>query len=490
ADLAYHCEKAGLVEKARDHLLDAANTAKGEYRNAHAIDLLSRALNLTSDEDFETKFEILLERGEIFAYQGQLEEQRTDLESLDNMLKTTEESLIKSQYNVYQSEIAIKWADHYVEVGQYEQTIEITQKIISSAEETNIPNNLVDAFFFWAISLFQQGHYEDAEQKGIIGLTHANSVDDLDGEIRILNLLGLIALVTDKSNKAQDYFLRSLGMAEKVGNLRDQARALNNLGNLSLSGGNFDSAKDYYLRSLTFVRKIGDLPREGLVLSNIGYIAGVQGDYIKAKDYYDRSLLNVRQVGDRVQEAYGLINSSSIYRALNEFTQALSLARLGLSITQETGDRNWEAWAFTSLGHTLFEIGNLEEAAESYKNAVDLRSSMQQENLVCEPLAGLARIALQKADLAEALTYINPILEYLEKGGTFEGTDEPIRVYLTCYQVLRDGEDPRANDILQAGYRLLQTRGDGIKNDVMRNEFYNNIPHNKELLSEWNSIQE
>jgi tetratricopeptide (TPR) repeat protein len=241
---------------------------------------------------------------------------------------------------------------------------------------------------------------------------------------------------------------------------------------------------------LELVRKIGDRSREGLVLSNLGYIAGIQGDYSTSKEYNDQSLRYARQAGNRMQEAYALINLSNVHCALEEYPEALSQANRGLSITREIGERNGEAWSLISLGNTYFELRDLDAAKEAFNGAVDLRQSMKQQNLVSEPLAGQARIALEEGDLNKALSYINPIIMYLDQGGTLEGTEEPIRVYLTCYQVLHELDDPRAGLILESGYNLLQTRGGGIKNKVMRNSYYENIPHNKELLFEWKTFQE
>ena len=73
-------------------------------------------------------------------------------------------------------------------------------------------------------------------------LYSASTINDYDGEIRLLNLLGLIALGIDNPKGARDYFTRSLELATKTGKLRDQVRALNNLGNEALAGGNFNSA--------------------------------------------------------------------------------------------------------------------------------------------------------------------------------------------------------------------------------------------------------
>nr|NIV38839.1 hypothetical protein [Anaerolineae bacterium] len=44
------------------------------------------------------------------------------------------------------------------------------------------------------------------------------------------------------------------------------------------------------------------------------------------------------------------------------------------------------------------------------------------------------------------------ILKHLQDRG-LEGTFEPFRIYLTCYQVLRANRDPRAQEILHQAHR-------------------------------------
>jgi hypothetical protein len=68
--------------------------------------------------------------------------------------------------------------------------------------------------------------------------------------------------------------------------------------------------------------------------------------------------------------------------------------------------------------------------------------------LVVEPLAGLTRVALAQKDRAQALAYVQEILIYLESHPTLDGTREPLRIFLTCYRVLRASNDPRAENVL------------------------------------------
>ena len=65
------------------------------------------------------------------------------------------------------------------------------------------------------------------------------------------------------------------------------------------------------------------------------------------------------------------------------------------------------------------------------------------------------------------------------------GIDEPARIYMTCYHVLRANQDPRAQEILITAHRLVQERAATITNEKMRRSFLENVPTHREILSEF-----
>jgi len=79
---------------------------------------------------------------------------------------------------------------------------------------------------------------------------------------------------------------------------------------------------------------------------------------------------------------------------------------------------------------------------------------------------------------------MDEILGYLQVG-SLDGTSEPLRVYLTCYQVLQANGDPRADDILEEGYRFLQERAAKISDEGERRSFLENVAANREIVGAW-----
>jgi hypothetical protein len=102
-----------------------------------------------------------------------------------------------------------------------------------------------------------------------------------------------------------------------------------------------------------------------------------------------------------------------------------------------------------------------------------------------DPLAGLAQVALARGDPAGALAHVQEILDQVAERPRLEGTMEPLRVYLTCYQILQANDDPRSKQILRAGYHLLQERANKIEDQDLRRSYLENVPYHREIVAAW-----
>ena len=137
-------------------------------------------------------------------------------------------------------------------------------------------------------------------------------------------------------------------------------------------------------------------------------------------------------------------------------------------------------------------LGEFTEAEEFYRKAVSLGIEMHKQRHELEAQAGLARVFMARAEPEVALTQVNEILAYMEantppKGSSFclDGTEDPFRILLTCYQVLKANDDPRSAKILTDAYNLLQTRAANISDEHLRFCFLNNVAANREIVEEY-----
>jgi len=302
--------------------------------------------------------------------------------------------------------------------------------------------------------------------------------------MRSLNLCGWIAQEQGRLEEARQMILQTLVIAVENQNLRTQALGLNNLGSVSSMQGEFMDAQDYVEKSLAICKKMGDRNLESAALNNLGYIASNLGDYSKAQSYIEQHLHIAREVGQPYMVVYGLINLSAISGARGDAQTALSSAQQACELARKNGEHTGEAWALTYLGHGFFATGDFKAAEAAYRDALYIRQDLDQAVLATEPAAGLARVALQRGDILSALHDLEPVLAHLERGGNLDGTDEPLRVYLTCHLVLERAGDPRALRLLETGQRLLDERAAKIQDDARRQAFMN-IDHHRAIRQAW-----
>ena len=97
--------------------------------------------------------------------------------------------------------------------------------------------------------------------------------------------------------------------------------------------------------------------------------------------------------------------------------------------------------------------------------------------------AGLARVAYMQGDKSATDTYIHQVLAYLDRYPTLPGTDNPLRIHLTCYKILSEINPPHAEDILDTAYRILNARAQSIEDPILRRSFLENVPENREIVN-------
>ena len=144
------------------------------------------------------------------------------------------------------------------------------------------------------------------------------------------------------------------------------------------------------------------------------------------------------------------------------------------------------------LGHASTAMGELSEAEEYFQHAESLGAEMHRQRHALEAQAGLARISMARGEPEQTLIQVDEILAYMEantppKGSSFslDGTEEPFRILLTCYQVLKANDDPRSDAILTDAYNLLQKRAANISDEHLRYCFLINVAVNREIVEEY-----
>ncbi len=480
---------------------------------------LSRALDLMPDVQANRagRYTLLLAREKAYQLQGKRQAQDQDLSALQELAGRENNTRWRAEVSLRRASAAHAISDYPAIIAAAQQAVELAQAIqaidiqagahqfwgqalilqgehnaareqleraLALAQTANLPQVAADSLCSLGQATCEQSDYALAYTCLEQALRLYREIGDRVGESRTLSRLGYVAYHQCDYAASQAFHTQVLQLYRQAGSRRGESTALLNLGAIISEQGDPQAGSVYQNQALQISREIRARNHEALALNNLGVNALRLGDYAGARSLLDQAMQLFSEMGDRHSQIYALLDLSLLFHQLGDDAAALKHCQQALPNIQETGDRYEHARALTCQGRALAGLGRMEEAADAFAQSLALRLELKQSTLAAEPLAGLARIALERGDLAQALARVEDMLARVEKDKALTGTDEPIRIYLTCYRVLHANSDPRAPDVLKAAFDLLQERAALIPDEAARRAFLENVPANRELQNE------
>ena len=470
-ELAYHAERAQLRQKAQHYYTVAAKVSSDLYHNSQAIDYYTRALAFASDDDLGAQFDLLTERAGLFHRIGERTSQSKDLDSLEKLARQLADSRRMAKVEIMNAYYC------YYGVSDYHAVIQRSQRVLDLSDETGDIDIVIDAHLLLSSAHWRLGNLEEAMRiaKTCLQLARDSGGRLLEG--RALSVLGMVAMEQNKHDVAHDYLMEAVLIAREVRNTDLEGKALNNLAmSAGYLQGDFALARDYFEQAYAIMHERGDRTAEGVGMTNLGYTAGMLGDFAAARAYHEQALSISREVGNLYQEAYTLINLSAVTGLQNDVRASVEYAQRALELSRKTADRSGEAWALLYFGHASQLMKEYDPARQAYNSSILIRTELGQPNMATEPIAGLIETALALDDAAAAMQGVETILTHLASGGTLEGTEEPLRIYYSCYLALKKNKDPRSSDMLGKAIELLDSQVSKLRDEKSRQMFVKNVP--------------
>lgn len=513
--LVHHYRYAGDREHERHYARRAGEWAAARYANAEAVAYFSRALDLTDARDQGECYALLLAREQVYDRQGSRAAQLADLDALEHLAG-------QAANPAWQAEAALRKANYHIVTSDYPAAIDAARRAADILRHAPDAQRLARAHLHWGRALRFQAEYAAAQQQleRALRLAQQHALAALEAEV--LRQLGAVAFFQDDHATARECDERALHIFRALHNRQGEAYTLDVLGSDASEQGDYANATRYYEQALELLQLIGDQWHMCLTLGNLGQVCREQGDYTRAVSAcrqglalaqatgdtrtegwlwgnlgwayldqgvypeasaaFERGLALCRAVGHRRDEAWMLSGMGLLRHLQADHIAAYTYGRQALQLAEESGDRSIVGDAWHCLGHALVGQDQLDDAREAYRQSLAVWQEAGRSNRVVEAQAGLARVALARGDLAQALTQVEAILNYLEHQ-TLAGTDEPFRVYLTCVQVLQATHDARAGAVLRAARALLRERAATIADERLRRSYLENVAAHRALLA-------
>ncbi|GAB4191897.1 MAG: adenylate/guanylate cyclase domain-containing protein [Roseiflexaceae bacterium] len=359
--------------------------------------------------------------------------------------------------------IAAEQSDYPTARGCYQQALVLARAAGDRYGESNCLNNLGIVALYGSDYAAARDFYGQA-------LPIAQAIGDRRVEVIILSNLGMVAFYQRDYAAARSFYGQALPVARAIGDRQIEAALLNGLGALDGDQGDYTAGRRSYQQALVITRELGDPHTESYVLANLATVAHSLGQYAQAQQGYEQALAQRRVLGDRLGESAVLYYLALLHHQQGRDSEALELAWQAHSIAEQIGGTSEQANALLVHGHALAGLGWPEEAAASYRAALALQQQLGQQHRIAEAYAGLARLALGQDDLPAALDAVNAILDGFA-GTSLGGADEPLRVLLTCVEVLAATGDPRGPTVLAAARQELLRRA-GLQTDPKEQRVY------------------
>ncbi len=502
--IADHLEKAGQVDQAVTYLRQAGEQAAAQFANAQALAYFNRALALIPADAKTRRYTLRLACDNVYDLQSARDIQAENLADLAVLAEVLDDDRRRA-------EVALRQAKHAVMTGDYQSGLTTVQKAIRLAQAADDAKTEAKGYLYWGQALWYQGDYQAAQVQLKQAMFLVREMPEVKAEC--LRDLGTVSYLQGDYAAARSYYQQSLTLCREIGSRQVESSAINGLGIVAEHQGDFLESEFYHEESLRICREIGFRQGEGNALVDLGNVFLGWGDYPVAKAYYEQALIVYQEIDDRHGEGLVLGNLSLLFHQTGDNRSARDYSRQSLEIARAIGDRSGEGFALTGLGHALLELEQVSQATAAYHEALDVRQELNEENLIMETRAGLARIALAQSHAAEALAQVEVILNYLMRFSPemsfladfsnpslsvtgeallpvsghqgLDGTEEPFRIYLTCYRVLQANQDARGPLLLNVAHTLLQEQAIKLKNEALQRSFLENVAAHREIVTEF-----
>jgi tetratricopeptide (TPR) repeat protein len=413
----------------------------------------------------------------------------------------------------------------WIERGQYDHAQAALQDADGLARDYHLLHLEAYTTHYVGHLLQHRGRSDAARPQLERALALSRTVPVPDIEARTLWQLGQLCVSSGEYAQAQDYYASALPIYQALGDRLGEAAVRCSFGTLNCELGHMAVARTYLEESLCAYRGLRHRAGERCALNGLALVLDEDPACSEAADGCVAQALTIAQELGNPQghscslNALGrhMLRKGDPVQARTAFAQALAISEscetdenivvalwgLGLvahhegnerlaydysqqavRIAQEHLQRRNERFALRLMGHALAGLGELAQATMVYQQVLELDRSLGYRHLEVETTADLARVTLAQGDVEQAHAFVASIVDRLMEHDT-AGVEEPLLLYVTCYQVLRAHNDQRADVLLAAGDSSPHAWVAQIQDGERPRTLLENLPSHRTLWHLW-----
>jgi two-component system, NarL family, sensor kinase len=215
------------------------------------------------------------------------------------------------------------------------------------------------------------GKYDKAAEYYLESLQLAESINDESLESSALINLGVMNFNLRKGDKALEFYQKALDLSQKSGDTVNMIRAINNIGNVYLTLNlDFKKAEGYFVTIVKLARKINFQNAIFAGLNNLTQIYANTGQYGKAIQTCNEILKT------EPNHRFALYNMGSIFYLQHQPEKAIYYMKEALKNSES--EPELKQILLNNIAEIYQEIGDFKNSLEYYKNYTSLKDSVHQ----------------------------------------------------------------------------------------------------------------
>ncbi|GBC76044.1 Transcriptional regulatory protein MoaR1 [bacterium HR07] len=335
-ELAEHCERAQLWEKALTYMLQAVRRAQRAYAYGEALTLTERALKLFSK----------------LQAQGAARLRKTKLELLDCYT-----DLFPTIYDIKPA---------------LEKLQAVIAEMISLGQELKETAQLCQAYQKRAYLELSAGQREAAKNTLRQAWELSQTLPDPSVTARVLDSSGDVYGQIGEYSQAVEYFRRAAEIWAAQGDAQRHASALKSIGTIQLLLGEYEQAQQSFKGALAGFAAASDLWGQAAVFNNLGIAMCELRRWAQAQEYYEHAYQLMSAVGDRRGLGVILLNLGTLQNEQGRFDEALNYLDRVVSMLGEAGLKGLEVETLSEKGRAHLGRGDLSVALECSTRAMQV----------------------------------------------------------------------------------------------------------------------
>ena len=213
-------------------------------------------------------------------------------------------------------------------------------------------------------------------------------------------------------DKAFEYGLKSLNLAQQLNYEKGIGNAHNNLGDLYWYRSDYSSSHDHYFKALKIFEKLNDEAAIADCNRNIGWVYYDQNNLSIALEYYEKSLVTNQKLKRKKKMGQNYNDIGIVYDDLKKYDEAIINYQKALKLQQENGTKESTIAIYGNLGLAYYKIKKMNFAIQNIEKSVALSEEVGNKRSLSESYSNLGSLYIEAGRYDDAIPALQKSISF------------------------------------------------------------------------------